>query len=341
MHMRYLGTSGVKVSALCLGAMSFGVIGNRDPEDCRRIVDRALDAGINFIDTADIYSRGESEEIVGKALAGRRDDVVLATKFYNSMSGDPNHRGASRRWIIRACEESLRRLGTDWIDLYQVHRPDENTDIDETLGALSDLVRQGKVRMAGTSTFPAERIVEAQWAAARRGHVRIACEQPPYSVLVRGPERDVFPTCRRYGMGVIVWSPLNGGWLTGKYRTGAADQESRFGRLGGRGNWSTDAPGAPRKVELVTALEKIASDAGMDLITLSIAFTLAHPAVTSTIIGPRTLEQLESQLPAAGIRLDGEVLDRIDALVAPGETVSRSDYSFEPQALRHLEQRRR
>jgi aryl-alcohol dehydrogenase (NADP+) len=340
MELRHLGRSGVRLSALTLGAMSFGSMGNTDRDDCIRIIHRALDAGINVIDTADVYSSGESEEIVGAALKGRRDDVVLATKSFNPMSREPNQRGSSRRWIIRACEDSLRRLDTDHVDLYQLHRPDENTDIEETLEALSDLVHQGKVRLVGSSTFPAEAIVEAQWAAERRVSVRLRSEQPPYSIFVRGIERDVLPTCQRYGMGALVWSPLNGGWLTGKYRGDApAPEDSRFARVA-RGVWKLDSPGAQRKLELLPALEQVAHDSGMDLITMSLAFTLAHPAVTSTIIGPRTMEQLESQLAAGDVRLDNAALDRIDAIVAPGETVSRSDISYEPQALRKVAQRR-
>ncbi|MRJ77324.1 aldo/keto reductase [Aeromicrobium sp. SMF47] len=341
MQMRLLGKTGIQVSNLCLGAMSFGSMGNADQDDCLRIIGRALDAGINFIDTADVYSRGESEQIVGRALKGRRDDIVLATKFYNPMGRVPNQRGASRRWIVKACEDSLRRLDTDYIDLYQVHRLDENTDLDETLGALSDLVRQGKVRAIGTSTFPAEAIVEAQWTAERRGHVKVRCEQPPYSIFVRGAERDIFPACLRYGMGAIVWSPLNGGWLTGKYSGGVpAVEGSRFDRLD-RGTWRLDAPGSDRKADLVPRLSDLAAGAGLDLIGMALAFTLEHPAVTSAIIGPRTMEQLESQLPAADVRLDAAVLDRIDALVPPGDTITRGDISFEPQSLRHIQARRR
>jgi aryl-alcohol dehydrogenase (NADP+) len=340
MEMRSLGRSGVRVSSLCLGAMSFGSMGNTDHEDSVRIVHRALDAGINFIDTADVYSRGESEEIVGKALKGRRDEVVLASKFYNPMSKSPNDRGGSRRWILRACEDSLRRLGTDYLDLYQMHRPDPDTDIDETLSALTDLVRQGKVRLIGTSTFPAEEIVEAHWTSERRGHARFRCEQPPYSLLVRGIERDVLPVCQRYGMGVIVWGPLNSGWLTGKYRKGEElPAGSRFARLS-RGPWTVDSPAAERKFALVPALEKVAAEAGLDLITLALAFTLAHPAVTSTIVGPRTMEQLESQLPAGEVSLSEEVLDRLDELVAPGESIDRRDAAYEPRAIRHAAQRR-
>jgi aryl-alcohol dehydrogenase-like predicted oxidoreductase len=341
MELRHLGRSGVQVSSMCLGAMMFGPIGNDNEVECRAIIDRALDAGINFIDTADVYSRGRSEEILAKALAGRRDDVVLATKFFNPMSKDANHKGASRRWIVKACEDSLRRLNTDYIDLYQVHRLDEHTDLDETLGALSDLVRTGKVRMVGTSTYPAEAIVEAQWTAERGGHVKPRCEQPPYSIFVRGAERDVFPTAQRYGMGTIVWSPLNGGWLTGKYRSlNGAGAESRFERLK-VGAWSMDSSGSAQKLATLETLDEIAADAGTDLIGLSLAFTQAHPAVTSTIIGPRTLDQLESQLAVADLRLSSETLDRIDAVVPPGTTIDRADVAFEPQALRRVALRRR
>src|SRR5271155_486267 len=222
---RKLGSTGVSVSPLCLGAMMFGAWGNTDHEDSIAIIHRALDAGINFIDTADVYSRGESEEIVGKALAdGRRDSVVLATKVHGKMHDDDrNQFGNSRRWIVEEVENSLRRLKTDHIDLYQVHRPEPDTDIDETLGALSDLVRAGKVRYIGSSTFPACRIVEAQWVAERRGRERFVCEQPPYSLLTRGIEADVLPVCQQYGMGVIPWSPLAGGWLSGRY---SADGDS-------------------------------------------------------------------------------------------------------------------
>jgi aryl-alcohol dehydrogenase (NADP+) len=340
MEQRVLGGSGVRISALTLGAMSFGATGNADADECTRIVRRALDAGITAIDTADIYSAGESERIVGAALKGVRDDVVVATKCFNPMSRDPNHRGGSRRWIVRACEDSLRRLGTDRIDLYQLHRLDPDTDLDETLSALSDLVRQGKVLAVGTSTFPAESLVEAQWCAERRGHVRPRAEQPPYSIFVRGIERDVLPVCARYGIGTLVWSPLNGGWLTGKYQAGAVPEDSRFARSG-RGIWRIDAPGAERKRALLPELNRIAAEAGTDLVALAIAFTLAHPAVTSAIIGPRTMDQLESQLPAADVRLSPEILDRIDKLVAPGETLTRHDIAYEPREIRKPELRRR
>src|SRR3954464_14508395 len=228
MQLRTLGRTGVKVSPLCLGAMMFGAWGNTDHDESIAIIHRALDAGINFIDTADVYARGESEEIVGKALAGgKRDNVVLATKIHGTMGDDPNQFGNSRRWIVAEVENSLRRLGTDWIDLYQIHRPELDTDIDETRGALPDLVRAGKVRYIGSSTFPPAQIVEAQWVAERRARERFVCEQPPYSILVREVEKDVLPTCRRHGMGVIPWSPLAGGWLSGKWRKGADDLGSR------------------------------------------------------------------------------------------------------------------
>ena len=221
MEYRTLGRTGVQVSKLCLGTMMFGAWGNPDHDDSIRIIHRALDAGINFVDTADVYSAGESEEIVGKALEGRRDDVVLATKFYVPMGDDPNHRGGSRRWIISEVENSLRRLGTDWIDLYQVHRPDPDTDIEETLGALTDLVQQGKVRYIGSSTFPAGEIVEAQWIARDRRLERFLTEQPPYSILVRGIELDVLPTGQRHGIGILTYSPLAGGWLSGRWSADA------------------------------------------------------------------------------------------------------------------------
>src|SRR5689334_16598672 len=218
MEFRPLGRTGVQVSPLCLGTMLFGAWGNPDHDDSIRIIHRALDAGINFVDTADVYAAGESEEIVGRALEGRRDDIVLATKFHGSMGDDPNRKGSSRRWIVREVEDSLRRLRTDWIDLYQVHRPEPDTDVDETLGALTDLVRAGKIRYFGSSTFPAHAIVEAQWVAERRGRERFVTKQPPYSILVRGIEGDVLPVCQQYGIGVLTWSPLAGGWLSGKYR---------------------------------------------------------------------------------------------------------------------------
>jgi aryl-alcohol dehydrogenase-like predicted oxidoreductase len=338
MRMRTLGTTGVQVSEHCLGAMMFGKWGNPDHDDCVRIAHRAFDAGVNFVDTADVYSAGESEEIVGKVIAGRRDDVVLATKVMAPMGESPNTRGNSRRWIQLEVENSLRRLGTDWIDLYQVHRPDETADIDDTLGALSDLVHQGKVRYAGSSTFPAEYIVEAQWVAERRGRERFRCEQPPYSILVREIERAVLPTCQRYGMGVIPWSPLAGGYLTGRYRKGGDIPPGS--RLANR---SFDDPRAravhEQRLDAVEELLKVAADAGVSLTHLAMAFVLEHPAVTSAIIGPRTMEQLDDLLAGVDVRLDADVLDRIDEIVPPGTRISDAD-PWQPSALSPKERRR-
>jgi aryl-alcohol dehydrogenase-like predicted oxidoreductase len=333
MNYRTLGRTGVKVSPLCLGAMMFGEWGNPDHDESIRIIHRALDAGINFIDTADVYSRGESEEIVGKALAGgKRDHVVLATKVHGTMGDDPNEFGNTRRWIIREVENSLRRLGTDWIDLYQIHRPEDDTDIDETLGALTDLVRAGKVRYIGSSTFPPSRIVEAQWVAERRGRERFVCEQPPYSILVRGVENDVLPTCQRHGMAVIPWSPLASGWLSGRYRKDAEVPEShRAQRIPAR--FDMALPGNQQKLEIADALARLAEEAGMTLIEMALAFVLTHPAVTAPIIGPRTIEQLESQLPAAEVTLSDEVLDRIDELVPPGVNLNTADGGWQNPAL--------
>jgi aryl-alcohol dehydrogenase-like predicted oxidoreductase len=322
---RDLGRTGVKVSPLCLGAMMFGAWGNTDHEDSIRIIHRALDAGINFIDTADVYSRGESERIVGKALAGgKRDNVILATKVHGTMGEDPNEFGNSRRWIVREVENSLKRLGTDWIDLYQIHRPEADTDIDETLGALSDLVHAGKVRYIGSSTFPASQIVEAQWVAQRRGRERFVCEQPPYSMLVRAIEADVLPTCQRYGMGVIPWSPLAGGWLSGSYRLGQELPGSRRAeRIPTR--YDMSIPANQRKLEAADALATLAEEAGITLIEMALAFVIRHPAVTAAIIGPRTMEHLESQLTAADVGLSDEVLDRIDEIVPPGVNLNPAD----------------
>jgi aryl-alcohol dehydrogenase-like predicted oxidoreductase len=292
--------------------------------------------GINFIDTADVYSRGRSEEIVGRALRGRRDDVVLGTKVHGRMGDDPNMRGNSRRWIVREVEASLRRLDTDHVDLYQLHRPDPDTDLEETLEALTDLVRQGKVRYVGTSAFPAWQLVEAHWTAERRGLVRPRCEQCSYSILVRAAERDVFPVARRYGMGVIVYSPLAGGWLTGKYRRDAdAPEGSRMHRartMGGRfaPRFDDSRPEVRRKYEVVDALSGVAEKAGVPPAHLALAFTLAHPAVTSAIIGPRTMEQLENLLAGSDVRLDPDALDAIDEVVPPGTLLDEADRGWDP-----------
>jgi aryl-alcohol dehydrogenase-like predicted oxidoreductase len=341
MEMRVLGTTGVKVSPLCLGAMMFGAWGNTDHDDSVRIIDRALDAGINFIDTADVYSAGESEEIVGKALAGqRRDRIVLATKAHSRMGEDPNEQGNSRRWIIHECENSLRRLGTDHIDLYQIHRPDPSADVDETLAALTDLIRAGKIRYAGSSTFPASQIVEAQWTAERRGRERFVSEQPPYSMLVRGVETEVLPVCQKYGMGVIPWSPLAGGWLSGQYRKSSDLPVSRRAeRIPQR--YDMSLPGNQIKLEAAEKLAVLADKAGLSLIEMAIAFVIKHPAVTSAIIGPRTMEHLESQLTAADVVLTADVLDKIDEIVPPGTDFNRPDRGYDPPSLTDPSLRRR
>jgi aryl-alcohol dehydrogenase-like predicted oxidoreductase len=338
MEYRPLGRTGVHVSKLCLGTMMFGAWGNTDHDDSIRIIHRALDAGINFVDTADVYSAGESEEIVGKALKGRRDDVVLATKFWGPMGEDPNRRGVSRRWIIAEVENSLRRLGTDWIDLYQMHRPDPATDIDETLGALTDLVGQGKVRYIGSSSFSAGEIVEAQWAAREGRLERFRTEQPPYSILVRGIELDVLPTASRHGMGILTYSPLAGGWLSGSWSADSSPTSPARQRLAAR--FDMTLAENQRKLEAVEQLAKVADDAGTPLIELAIAFVVNHPAVTSAIIGPRTMEQLDSQLPAADVALDPAILDGIDEIVGPGVNLNPADTSYDEQVLESRLRRR-
>jgi aryl-alcohol dehydrogenase-like predicted oxidoreductase len=340
MDLRTLARTGVQVSPLCLGAMMFGAWGNPDHGECIRIIHRAFDAGINFVDTADVYSHGESEEIVGKALAGgRRDHVVLATKFHGAMGDDPNEAGNSRRWIMREVEASLTRLKTDWIDLYQVHRWDPWTDHEETLGALSDLVTHGKVRYIGSSTYPAPQIVKAQWVARQRGTQRFVCEQPPYSILARAVEADVLPTCLEHSMGAIVWSPLAGGWLSGRWRKGADDLTSRRSAMIPQ-RYDLSIPANEAKLEAADALAGLADEAGMSLIHMALAFVIRHPAVTAAIIGPRTMEQLESQLGAADVTLDDALLDRIDEIVPPGTTINPTDAGWTNPALAPAARRR-
>ncbi|WP_026930889.1 aldo/keto reductase [Glycomyces tenuis] len=342
MQYRTLGRTGIKVSPYALGAMMFGAVGNRDHEDSVKIIHKALDAGINFVDTADMYSHGESEEIVGKALKGRRDDVVLATKArfpldYNPV-GDtppvPNRSGASRVWLTRAVEGSLRRLGTDHIDLFQIHQPDPDTDIEETLSVLTDLVRIGKVRAVGTSSLPVSDIVEAQWVAERRGLVRFRSEQPPYSILNRGIEREVLPVAQRYGMGTLVWSPLAGGMLTGRYRKGRQSDAHRA-------QFGFKHLADERRLDAVERLIPVAEGAGVPLTHLAMAFTIAHPGVTSAIIGPRTMEHLDDLLAGVELTLTDEVLDQIDAIVPPGTDVGALDMAYDPPAIGHAPLRRR
>jgi aryl-alcohol dehydrogenase-like predicted oxidoreductase len=335
MKYRTLGRTGIQVSPYCLGAMMFGAMGNPDHDDSIRIIHRALDAGINVVDTADVYSQGESEVIVGKALKGRRDDVVLASKMHYPMSDDPNHRGNSRRWIVSAVEQSLRRLQTDHLDLYQVHRPDPAVDVEETLSALSDLIHSGKVRAIGSSTFPASEIVEAQWVAERRGLERFRTEQPPYSIVNRSIEREVLPVCRRYGMGTLVWSPLGQGLLTGRYRKGSQVGTHRS-QLHGQQHFADE-----RKLDVVEQLIPLAEKAGLPMTHLAMAFATAHPGVTSAIIGPRTMEQLDDLLAGADVTLDDEILDRIDEIAPPGTDAGPNDVAYTPPAVSNVSLRRR
>jgi aryl-alcohol dehydrogenase-like predicted oxidoreductase len=335
MQYRSLGRTGIKVSPYCLGAMMFGKLANSDHDDCIRIIHKALDFGINFIDTADRYSAGESEEIVGKALKGRRDGIVLATKVHGPMGDDPNQQGTSRRWIMQAVDNSLRRLQTDYIDLYQIHRPAPDTDIEETLSALTDLMRAGKVRAIGSSTFPVSEIVEAQWVAERRGLARFRTEQPPYSMIDRGIEYDMLPTCERYGIGVLVWSPLSKGMLTGRYRKGQPLPDSI--RVKYMPRQMSDA----RSLDAVEQLIPLAEEAGLSLTHMAMAFVMAHPGVTSAILGPRTMPHLDDLLAGAEVRLSDDVLDRIDRIVPPGTNVGLNEANYNPPAILQAGLRRR
>ena len=341
MDIRTLGRTGIQVSAYCLGAMMFGSAGNPDHDDCTRIIHSALDHGINVVDTADMYSGGESEEIVGTALRGRRDDIVLATKVHFPMGDGPNRGGSSRRWIIAEVENSLRRLQTDWIDLYQLHRPDASTDIEETLSALTDLVRAGKIRAFGCSTFPAEQIVEAYHVAERRGLMRLRSEQPPYSMLARGIEADVLPVCQRLGMGVLTWSPLAWGFLSGKYRKDAAVDLSAGRPALAPHRFDPAVPGNAAKYDAAQQLAAVADSIGCSLPQLAVAFCAAHPAVSSVILGPRTMEQLTDLLAGATLALDDETLDRIDEIVPPGTNVYDPNEYAKPPALTDPALRRR
>ena len=327
MQYRTLGKTGIKVSPYCLGAMMFGAVGNPDHEDGIRIIHRALDAGINFVDTADFYSHGESEEIVAKALKGRRDKVVLSTKAHLPMGEDPNMQGNSRRWITRALEDSLRRLQTDHVDLYLIHRPAPDTDVEETLSVLTDLMRAGKIRAIGSSTFPATDIVEAQWVSERRGLARFRAEQPPYSILNRGIEREVLPACERYGMGTMIWSPLAMGALTGRYRRGQAMPDSS------RVKFFPQQMADERRLDAVERLIPLAEEAGMSLTHMAMAFVIAHPGVTSAILGPRTMAHLDDLLAGVEVRLTDEVLDRIDAIVPPGADIGALVANYDPPEI--------
>lgn len=341
MQFQHLGTTGVTVSRFCLGAMMFGQMGNTDHDECVRIIHRALDAGINFIDTADAYSGGESERIVGRAIAPRRDEVVLATKMYHPMGTSPNQMGNSRRWMRQAVEGSLERLGTDRIDLYQLHRFDESCDLDDSMGGLTDLTASGRIIYAGHSAWPTERMVEAQWNAERRGHVRFRCEQAQYSILKRRIERNVLPTCARYGMGVITYSPLAGSWLSGRFRDlSDIPDDGRLASMSKRWGIELDSPQNRARLAAVIELQKLADEAGLPLTHLATAWALEHPDVTSVIIGPRTMEQLDDLLACADLRLDRDLLDRIDALFEPGTDIVEDDRSIPANALRRGARRR-
>jgi aryl-alcohol dehydrogenase-like predicted oxidoreductase len=332
MLYRTLGRTGIKVSPYALGALMFATsVGNPDPADSARIIGKALDAGINLVDTSDAY--GDSEEVVGKALKGRRDDVVLATKFGRPTGADPNHRGASRRWITRAVENSLRRLQTDHIDLYQLHVPDPSTDVEETLSVLTDLVRAGKVRAIGTSALPASEIVEAQWVSERRGLERFRAEQPPYSILNRGIEREVLPIAQRYGMGVLVWGPLGQGLLTGRVRKGGPNDLRRAGVFRHLND--------EHRIDVVEQLIPLAEEAGVPMTHLAMAFTISHPGITCALLGARTMEQLDDLLAGVDVTLDDDVLDRIDGIVPPGTDVGTLDQAYVPPALIDTALRRR
>jgi aryl-alcohol dehydrogenase-like predicted oxidoreductase len=341
MRYRVLGGAGIDVSVHCLGTMMFGAIGNPDHDECVRIIHAALEQGINFVDTADMYSAGESEEIVGRALQRRRDDVVLATKVHFPMGEGRNRGGNSRRWILHEVEQSLKRLQTDWIDLYQVHRPDHRTDIEETLSALTDLVRAGKIRAFGCSTFPAEEIVEAYHVAERRALQRFRTEQPPYSILARGIEASVLPVCQRLGMGVLTWSPLAWGFLSGRYRKGQpVDMSSGRPALAPQ-RFDPSLPVNAAKLDAVEQLIELADGLGRSLPELAVAFPVAHPAVTSVIIGPRTMDQLDGLLKGASLALDDATLDRIDEIVPPGANLYPPDGVWTPPALTNPHLRRR
>lgn len=319
------------VSTIGLGAMMFGPYGNNDQADCVRMIHRALDAGVNLIDTADRYSRGISEEIVGRAIAGRRSDVVVATKFGLPMSDQLDERGASPHWIKRAVEASLRRLGTDYIDLYQLHRPDPRTPIEVTMAALTDLVHAGKVRHVGCSTLPAWQIVETAAIARRDGLIPFATEQAPYSVLFRDIERDVLVVTQRLGMGVLAWSPLASGLLSGRY---AVDRDYETGSRGARTDvfgphvarrFDREDPAVGQKLRIVEDFVQVAQEAGVAPAHAAVAFAVNHPGVTTALVGPRTHEQLQDVLAGAEVRLSADLLDAIDRLVPPGDHAPTAD----------------
>jgi aryl-alcohol dehydrogenase-like predicted oxidoreductase len=331
MQYRTLGRTGIQVSPYALGTLMFATSMGNAPEESTRIIHKALDAGINFVDTADAY--GDSEEVLGKALEGRRDDVVLATKFGRPAGEDPNRQGASRRWIVTAVENSLRRLRTDHIDLYQLHVPDPRTDIEETLSALTDLIHSGKVRAIGASHTPASGIVEAQWVAERRGLARFHTEQPAYSILNRGIEREILPVAQHFGLGTLVWGPLGQGLLTGRVRKNQGNDLRRAGFFQHLHD--------ERRLEVVEKLVPLAAEAGMPMTHLAMAFTIAHPGVTSALIGVRTMDHLDGLLAGLDVTLADDILDRIDEIVPPGTDVGTLDQAYKPPALANPGLRRR
>ncbi|AQT78875.1 aldo/keto reductase [Mycolicibacterium litorale] len=337
MKYRVLGRTGIKVSPYGLGTLMLGAaIGNPDHDDSIRIIHKAIDAGINLLDTADAYSippQSASEIVVGKALKGRRDRVVLATKFGRPIGADPNRQGASRRWIMTAVEESLRRLQTDYIDLYQVHRWDPDTAVEETLSALSDLVHAGKVRAIGSANTPVSELVEAQWMAERHHLEPFRTEQPVYSILNRGIESEVLPAAQRHGMGVLVWGPLGQGMLTGRARKGVPTDLVRASIL--------QAFNDERRLDVVEQVLALARDTGLRMTHLAMAFAISHPGVTSALLGPRSMEQLDDLLAGIDVVLGDEVLDRIDEIVAPGSDIGVLDQAYIPAAIREESQRRR
>ena len=331
MLYRTLGRTGIQVSPYGLGALMFATSMGNAPEESAGIIHKALDAGINLIDTADAY--GDSEDVVGKALQGRRDEVVLATKFGRPAGTDPNQQGASRRWIVTAVENSLRRLRTDHIDLYQLHRPDPDTDIEETLAALTDLIRDGKVRAIGASGTPASGIVEAQWVAERRGLRRFSTEQPVYSLLNRGIEREILPSIQRFGMGALVWGPLGQGLLTGRVRKNETSELRRAGLVRHLAD--------ERRIDVVEQFIPLARQAGLPMTHLAMAFTVAHPGVTSALLGARTMAHLDDLLAGLNVTLTDDILDRIDEIVPPGTDVGILDQAYQPPAMQLTALRRR
>ncbi|MFD7683586.1 aldo/keto reductase [Streptomyces sp. NPDC060187] len=339
MQYRTLGRTGVQVSSLALGAMNFGRVGRTTQDEATAVVDAALEGGINLVDTADMYGDGESEEMVGKAIAGRRDDIVLATKAGLPMGDDPNRRGSSRRWLVTELDNSLRRLGVDHVDLYQIHRWDPQTSDEETLSALTDLQRAGKIRYFGSSTFPAHRVVQAQWAAREHRLGRYVTEQPSYSILQRGVEAHVLPVTEEYGLGVLVWSPLASGWLSGAVRAGREITTSRSAAMPQR--FDLSVPSNRARLDAVERLAVVADEAGLTLIQLALGFVTAHPAVTSALVGPRTTDHLHAQLAAADTVLSADVLDAIDAIVAPGTDLAAHEKFDTPPALLDPALRRR